>query len=232
LICKKKDNNTPNTTPTTNIQNNQTNNNTTNNIQQINNNNQKQIIINQIGKETISCLPMKDIFKILTSNSNMPITCIKKLNFNKDFPENHSFCTSTLEGKHFTRINHKTQKPEKINKIEFIDEVLNSAFKAIYELSLLAEIDKEYNQQIPIEYQNKMQDIINNKAKFCDPRIKKIFFNCINDMSYNFKDMIQETWKLVQPPEIEDIETDSEGPPLIDEEQYKNYVSETDSDDD
>ena len=58
----------------------------------------------------------------------MPITCIKNLNFNKDIPENHSFCTTTLEGKHFTRINHETQKSEKINKIDFINEVLDSSF--------------------------------------------------------------------------------------------------------
>jgi hypothetical protein len=82
-----------------------------NHIQNINNgtiNNQKHIIINQIGKESINCLPMKDILKILGDGNNMPITCIKKLNFNKNIPENHSFCTTTLEGKHFTRINHET----------------------------------------------------------------------------------------------------------------------------
>jgi hypothetical protein len=73
-------------------------------------------------------LQLKDILKILSAGNNMPITCIKNLNFNKDIPENHSFCTTTLEGKHFTRINHETQKPEKINKIDFINEVLDSSF--------------------------------------------------------------------------------------------------------
>ena len=44
--------------------------------------------------------------------------------------------------------------------------------------------------------------------KIRDPKNKKAFFNCINDMSYNFKDIILETWKLIQP--IEDNNTDSE----------------------
>jgi hypothetical protein len=64
----------------------------------INNN----IIINQIGKEPINCLPLKDILKIVRDGNNGPITCIQKLNFNKNIPENHSFCTTTLEGKHYT----------------------------------------------------------------------------------------------------------------------------------
>jgi hypothetical protein len=73
----------------------------------------------------------------------------KKVNFNRKYSKNHSFCATTLEEKHFTRINHKTQKPEvfelnsetnaktrlnlvlpeKINKIDFINEVLESSLK-------------------------------------------------------------------------------------------------------
>jgi hypothetical protein len=84
------------------------------------------------------------------------ITCIKKINFNKKYPENHSFCTTTLEGKHFTRINHKTQKPEKINKNDFIDEVLESSLRFINSISIMIEFDESYRDNIPIEYQQKI----------------------------------------------------------------------------
>jgi hypothetical protein len=224
--CKKKD---------IIIANNQTNNQIiqNNNIQNNNNinngtinNNQKQIIINQIGREPFDSLPIKDILKIISEGNNMPITCIKKLNFNKNIPENHSFCTTTLEGKHFTRINHLTQKPEKINKIDFINEVLDSSLRFINNISIMTEFDEDYREKIPLEYQNKIRDILDNQHKFCEAKNKKAFFNCINDMSYNFKDIILETWKLIQPVEKDD--TDSDGPPLIDE-NYK-YVS-SDSED-
>ena len=184
------------------------------------NNNQKQIIINQIGKESINCLPIKDILKIIGDGYNMPISCIKKINFNKDLPENHSFCTTTLEGKHFTRINHKTQKPEKINKIDFINEVLDSSLKFINSIHTLIDFDDEYRNKIPVEYQNKIKDIIDNQHKFIEAKNKKAFFNCINDISYNFKDIILETWKLIQSPNY--IE-DSDEPPVIDE--NFNYMS-------
>ena len=195
-------------------------NNTNIQINTINNNNQKQIIINQIGKESISCLPIKDILKIIGDGYNMPISCIKKINFNKNLPENHSFCTTTLEGKHFTRINHKTQKPEKINKIDFINEVLDSSLRFINSIHTLIEFDDEYRNNIPIEYQSKIKDIIDNQHKFNEVKNKKAFFNCINDISYNFKDIIFETWKLIQPNNY--IE-DSDELPLIDE--NFNYLS-------
>jgi hypothetical protein len=174
-----------------------TNNGTINNTNNINNNTNN-IIINQIGKETIKSLPIKDILKIVRDGSNGPITCIKKLNFNKNIPENHSFCTTTLEGKHFTRINPKTQKPEKINKMEFIDEILDSSLKFINNISFLIEFDDAFKNKIPIEDQEKIKEIVINQNKFHEVRNKKIFFNNINDMSYNFKELILSTWKLIQ----------------------------------
>ncbi len=202
-----------------NINNQQINNGT------INNTNNTYITINQIGKESLDCLPINDILKILADGYNMPLTCIKKLNFNENIPENHSFCTTTLEGKHFTRINHKTQKPEKINKVDFINEVLNSSLRFINNISLMVEFDESFREKIPKDYQDKIKDIINNQHKFHEAKNKKAFFNCINDMSYNFKDLIMETWKLLQTNKKEIIVDDDE-PPLIDE--NFNYLSSDD----
>ena len=58
--------------------------------------------------------------------------------------------------------------------------------------------------------------------KIRDPKNKKAFFNCINDMSYNFKDIILETWKLIQP-----IEDDSDE--FLMDENYK-YISSDEED--
>jgi hypothetical protein len=225
-ICKKDiieiNKPIPNTTHQTNINNQQI----INDNKQINNGtiNNNHITINQIGKESVDCLPINDILKILSDGNNMPITCIKKLNFNKNIPENHSFCTTTLEGKHFTRINHKTQKPEKINKVDFINEVLDSSLRFLNNISLMVEFDESFRDKIPLDYQNKIKDIINNQHKFIDAKNKKAFFNCINDMSYNFKDLILETWKLIQPKGEYIIDEDE--PPLIDE--NFNYMSSDD----
>jgi len=207
-----------------NINQNNCNNNINNGT--IDNKHINNIVINQIGCEKIDSVPFNDILKILSTGNNMPITCIKNLNFNKNIPENHSFCTTTLEGKHFTRINHQTQKPEKVNKIDFINEVLESSLKFLNSISILAEFDDYFREKIPLEFQNKMKEILENQNKFHDPKNKKAFFNCINDMSYNFKDLILETWKLLQPKEEDLIEDDE--PPLLDE-NYKYWSSDDES---
>jgi len=218
-ICKNKniivdDKNTNNGT---------INNNTNNGI--INNTNN--IIITQIGRESVDKISINDILSIVKENYNMPITCIEKINFNKKYPENHSFCTTTLEGKHFTRINHKTQKPEKINKLDFINEVLDSSLRFINNLSLMVEFDESFRDKIPLEYQQKIIDILNNQNKFHQAKTKKAFFNCINDMSYNFKDIILETWKLIQP--LNEIDSDSDDSFIIGK-NYKYTSSDDESD--
>ncbi len=217
---------------TNNINNQQNNiNNTNNNINNGTINNTNNIIITQLGRESLDGFSIKDILAIVKEDNNMPVACVKKVNFNKKYPENHSFCTTTLEGKHFTRINHKTQKPEKINKIDFINEVLDSSLRFIQNISLMVEFDESFRDSIPLEHQKKIKDILDNQDKFHDPKNKKAFFNCINDMSYNFKDIILETWKLIQPIDKKendnDTETDDE-PPLIDE-NYR-YVSSDEED--
>ncbi len=198
------------------------NNGTINNTNNTTNNNTQTIVINQIGAESLDGFSLNDILSIVKEGNNMPITCVKKVNFNTKYPENHSFCATTLEGKHFTRINHKTQKPEKINKIDFINEVLNSSLRFINNIYHMVEFDESFRDNIPKEHQKKLKEILDNQHKFYDPKNKKAFFNCINDMSYNLKDIILKTWELIQPKENENTETDSEE--FLMDENYK-YLS-------
>ncbi len=172
--------------------------NTTNNL--INNtlNNQNNIIINQIGKEKFGCLDMKDIFKIANDKLNGPITCIKKLNFNKKLPENHSFCNTSLEGNYFTTINIKTKKPEKISKKDLTCKLLNSSLKFIEDVALTIEFDEDFKQKVHKEYQEKIQYILDNKHKFYEKKNINLFFDSINSMSYNYKDLILSTWEILQ----------------------------------
>ena len=88
------------------------------------------ITINQIGKEPI-VFRTKDIKMIANDGMNGPITCVKRLNFNKNKPSNHSYCATSLEGKYCTTINYETQQPEKVPKKEIIDKVFESAYNFI-----------------------------------------------------------------------------------------------------
>ena len=211
------------------------NNITNNNHTQINNGtiNNKTIIINQIGKESFDCLPMKDISKIIKDGNNSPITCIEKLNFNKKLPQNHSFCTTTLEGNHFTTINPDTQTPEKVNKKDFINKILSSALNFINNIAFMIEFDEEFRNKISKEEQQQIKDIVDNMSKFYEPKNKRAFFHSINDMSYNFKSLILNTWELLKPQELidssEEYDSDDSGEQLIDP-NFKHYSDSSDSD--
>jgi hypothetical protein len=99
---------------TTNITNNITNNttNTTNNI--INNN----FIINAFTKEKIINFPVKELKKFIR-NDNYLYNIIEYINFNKKYPENHTFCSTSLEGKYISLLNPQTNMIEKLVKIDF-----------------------------------------------------------------------------------------------------------------
>ena len=111
---------------------------------------------------------------------------------------------------------------------------VNSSLKFINDISLLIEFDEDFRNNIPIEDQHKIRDIIDNENKFYETKNKKAFFNCINDISYNFhrsmwfclqnriwpEDLILATWKLIQP----NLETESDDEPPIIGNNY-NYSS-------
>lgn len=128
-ICKKKNIQTEIILPPENKIESQTVNTTINNIQNINNNTinnniTNNIIINEFGGESIDKLTIKDIKKLAKMNLNAFTYIIKLLNFDKNYPENHSFCTTSLEGNYVNYYNKKKKKVEKMNKKDFLDKVL------------------------------------------------------------------------------------------------------------
>jgi hypothetical protein len=210
---------------------NNTNSNNINNNNGIINNNY--IYINSIGTEKVTDLSIKDIKKISNSSLNGVITCTKKLNFNKKLPQYHSFCATTLEGKHFTKINEKSQKPEKINKKDFINEILYNSIKIINDIGYMIEFDEDFRSNISLNDQNKIQEIIKNQHKFYETKNKKAFFNCINDISYNYKDIILKTWDQLKTIDNNtDNDTDNDTDNYIDNDIDKEFIGYISSDTD
>jgi hypothetical protein len=115
---------------------------------------------------------------------------------------------------------------------DFINEILESSLKFINNISLMIEFDEDFNKKIPEDFQNKIKEIMDNQHKFHEYRNKRAFFNSINDMSYNFKDLILDTWKLIQPRENEaicDVNSDVNSDELLIDENF-NYMSSDDED--
>jgi hypothetical protein len=225
-VCKPKDNLIQPVIPNQQINitnnNNNNNNNTTNNI--TNNNQQNIIVIQQLGHEKISDFTIKEISKIINSGNNSPFVCTELLHFNKKRPQYQSICNTSLEGDYFSIIDTNTQTPMKVNKDEHNDKILLNSVKYINNIQLEMEFDKEFAEKFNEEEKQKMMDIINNTNKYFELKNKKIHYKFLNQISYNFKEIVKNTWKCLQPLE-EESEEESE-------ELYKKYQMDMTSDTD
>jgi len=179
---------------------------------QTNNNNNgtiNNITINQFGKENINAISVKEI-KDLIKNDNYLVDIVKLLNFNEKYPENHSFCNTSLEGKYISVFNSDTNKIEKINKNDFYDKVLCNSFTKMDNLSLILELNNDVKEQIKEKYREHLDNKLTHiKEIFYKDKIyKKNYKTNINELAYNKNKIILDTWSGV--PEIENTDENSD----------------------
>jgi len=155
------------------------------------NNNQK-IVINKTGSENIDSLTYNEVSIIFDNEITSVIKLIEHLNFNERKPENHSFCSTALESPYLSFYNTETNTINKERKKYFYEdiickhianhEILYSKFKHKFNLTKRKQIeDNIYNlKQIrDNSYNNKIMHEIIRK---------------LNLVSYNNRELIQDTW--------------------------------------
>jgi hypothetical protein len=154
-----------------------------NNIQTQNNiqNQNINITINQLGCEDISILNQDNIETIINEGLNCVLKMIELINFNKDHPQNHSFCSTSLNNKYTNVLNTETNEIEKKRKIEVFDNVL---MYGINHLDMLK--DKITDKKKKKHFIEKIDELI-TKMHGTDKGYKKIFLEQLNAISYNNK---------------------------------------------
>jgi hypothetical protein len=173
---------------TNNIINNITNN--TNNITNNTFNNILNISINPSGNENLNCLTYEDIKYIFKAEKNCLLKLTETLNFNEKYPENHNFCNTSLEGKYINVLNINN-KIEKQNKKDFFDLVL---YNALNKMKVIFDrIKNKITKEKVLELQILMDDV--KKVHISNENVKKAYTTQINQISYNNKDLVQNTWK-------------------------------------
>ena len=180
---------------------NTTNNNNTNNGT-INN-----ITINAFGKEKLYDLPIKELKKLIRDDDDYLYNIIKYINFNEKYPENHSFCNTSLEGKYMSLLNTKTNTIEKVNKNDFLEKVYENATDKIEGIILHLEHDKDFREQFQEKY---IMHFKNKYDRVCELFIrsnihKKRYKTNINQLSYNKKELVRNTWS-----NLKDVKEDDE----------------------
>jgi hypothetical protein len=168
--------------PPTNIVNNYTTNNTLND-------NKKQIIINcSPGFETIAHLTINEQKVIMDKGLDSLMYLIKITNFNKDIPENHSYCVTALNDKHASMIDTETNSIIKTDKYGLFDKVLVNTIKNLEIIGNNPKFSFKQSQK----YREKIETL--KKLMFQNRKGLKRYYTEINLMSYNNKDVVFETW--------------------------------------
>lgn len=174
---------------------------TINNINNINNiKNINKGVINYIkppGSEDISLITEYEAEKILEKEMNCLIALVDYVNFNENYPENHSFCTTALNDKYISTINTETLTIEKQRKKDFFDLMLTNSLKVI---NVLYEKLKNKKNPKALKYKeniDKLTDfvVVNNKGK-------KAYVEMMNTLSFNKRHLTQNTWDQLMNNEV------------------------------
>jgi len=166
-----------------NITNNNITNNTINNV----------VMVKMIGTENIKDLNFKELLEIFDKHLESPIKLAEHLNFNERLPENHNFCSTSLEGKYVQTYNTKLLKHEPKLKKYFFAEIILMFIKYLQELY------KDIKNKIPKKKQQQVEDCLEilNTMKNRKPN-DKVFNGLIKELiglSYNRKDIVLDTWE-------------------------------------
>ena len=168
-------------TPTS-INNGSINNGTINNIT-------NNFVINKIGEEALNKISYNDIKDIFRQQKNCLYHAIKYVNFNEKIPENHNFYNNSLEGKYVNVYNTEKNEVEKQNKKDFYDTVLLSSLNIT---NLLFDKIKDNVSKVK---QKKLKLMIKEIEDIANvDNYKKTYITNFNQISYNNKKIIKNTW--------------------------------------
>ena len=158
----------------------------------INNITQNIVITNTPGYETIDHLTIEQKQFIMNKGLSSLMYLIETTNFDKSKPENHSYCVTAINDKHASMVDTKTNSIIKTDKMELYDKVLAGNLNKLEKLSGDTVFGvKEKTQYIETVERLKNTLFLNKKG------IKK-YYSEINLLSYNNKELVQETWNGLQ----------------------------------
>ena len=120
------------------------------------------------------------------------IKLIDLVNFSESKPQNHSFCNTALESPYLSFYNTNTNSVNKERKRYFFEEVV---CKSIQNHEILY---SKFKNKFNSVKRKKIEDNISNLKKIKDnsfnSKIMDEIIRNLNLLSYNKRDLIQDTW--------------------------------------
>ena len=184
-------------------------NNTLNNISNNNsnvNNGTVNIYINKTGTENVLELNESEKNEIFNKELSGIVSFIKFINFNERLPNNHSFCTKSLEGKYLLSYNTEEEKIESVRKKYFYHELLNNSVEKME--ILYKSCKNNFSKEKQLKVENTIQSLKEIKDRDLSNKVLKEIKNKLIEISYNRRVTVLNTWdnpnNNIQPSKIID----------------------------
>jgi hypothetical protein len=188
-----------------NISNKSSINNTLNNNSNVNNG-IVNIYINKTGTENVLELNDSEKNEIFNKELCGIVSFIKFINFNERLPNNHSFCTKSLEGKYLLSYNTEEEKIESVRKKYFYHELLNNSVEKME--ILYKSCKNNFTKEKQLKVENTIQSLKEIKDRDLSNKVLKEIKNKLIEISYNRRETVLNTWdnpnNNIQPSKIMD----------------------------
>ena len=156
------------------------------------NNTTNNYYINAFGKEKIDAFTFNNVKEMYNSNRNCLIKFIEICNFNEKYPENHTFCNTSLEGNYVSYVDSHNNKISKMNKNDCYDLVLSTSLENINSILI------SLKEKMKSTHYNKLYTLIEDtkKSYLMNKKSKDIYKTQINQIAYNERELILKTWAV------------------------------------
>ena len=150
------------------------------------------IIINKTGSENMDLLNYEEVSTIFDNEISSVIKLIELVNFSEAKPENHSFCSTALESPYLSFYNTDTNSVNKERKKYFFEEVI---CKSIQNHQILySKFKNKFNSVKRKKIEDNIASLKKMKENSFSSKIMGEMIRNLNLLSYNKRDLIQETW--------------------------------------
>ena len=137
-------------------------------------------------------LNYEEVSTIFDNEISSVIKLIELVNFSEAKPENHSFCSTALESPYLSFYNTDTNSVNKERKKYFFEEVI---CKSIQNHQILySKFKNKFNSVKRKKIEDNIASLKKMKENSFNSKIMGEMIRNLNLLSYNKRDLIQETW--------------------------------------
>ncbi len=149
-------------------------------------------VINKTGTENIDQITYNEVSTIFDNEISSVIKLIELVNFNENKPENHSFCSTALESPYLSFYNTDTNSVNKERKRYFFEEVICKSIQN-HEI-LYSKFKNKFNSVKRKQIEDNISNLKKIKENTFSSKIMGEMIRNLNLLSYNNRDLIQDTW--------------------------------------